>query len=284
MIEHKALELLQQTAVLAQQIRPVPEAALPTLAVPGNTALKNIEHLQSGRFRFRGAYATNRLSEFTGYVTRRAEERGVGPSGDDAGRDRVRVFIDVDREKACAIFHLGSPGNAGHADDVANITLAKTAAYAALTAIDGKGQSQRALAEWLEDWAPHLEPFYPEGSQAHGLKQAIAAVRNITIKADSEGTSRVSDLGASRSALESIEASSKDHLPSGFLFHCVPFPGFVKRAFRARVAVITDEKPKLVLRLIGFEDMAEAIGEEFEELARAGLPSSASVYRGTFAL
>lgn len=283
MIEHDALELLQSTAVKAAGINRVPNTDRPTISVPKGIKLEDIEHLQAHRHRFRGKYATNRLSEFCTYVTNRVSELQDFATGEPA-RSNTSAFLDIDRGTAKAIFNLGRPGEAGHGDDVALLDLAQTAAYNGLLKLNGIKLSQKDLAEWLEDWAQIIEPFYGEDEQARTLKQAIAAVRNIRIKADGESTSKVNDFGASKTALESIEASSQDQLPAGFLFHCSPYPGFIERQFRLRLSVITDQTPKLVVRLVGHEEQVEKIGQEFEEIARDKLPEAVRVYRGSFAV
>lgn len=282
MIEHEALELLQQTAVKAAGIIDVTQADMPVIAVPDGLKLVDIEHYQSGRCRFRGNYTTSRLSEFLAYVSRRVEQQ-EGAQIIESGRANPSVFIDTDHESAVAYFNLGEPGEAGHADDRATLGLAKTAAFASLVGIVGKQLAQKSLAEWLEDWSAQLTPIYSDGEQAHTLKSAIAAVRNITISAQGEASSKVNDFGASRTALENIEAKSKEHLPAGFAFSCEPYAGFQRRDFQLRLSVITDpQQPKLVLRLVAFEDVQEQIAEEFELLSRAGLPNGVAIYRGTY--
>lgn len=64
----------------------------------------------------------------------------------------------------------------GHADNRAQIKPDTTAAYAALRAVaQGQALDQTRVAEFLEDWAPHISCFKDEGEVT--LKHAIAALR-----------------------------------------------------------------------------------------------------------
>lgn len=281
MIEFKALELIQETAVEAAGVKPV-DTACPTVSIPAGIMLKSVEDLDSGRFRFRGKFSTEKLAEFVSYVGNRAHRALIDVSGEQ-GRGQPQVFVNADAGSAAAFFNLGAPGNAGHGDDKAVLGLEKTAAYSALLSATGTKLTQKSLAEWLEDWAPNIEAVYKSGESGN-LAHAIAAVRDLSIKARGESNHQVSDFGASKTAAEEIEASSKGTLPQGFRFVCEPYAGFERRIYDLRLGVITDpEAPRLVLRIVGKEKVDEAIAEEFETRVRDGL-TGCDVFRGSFTL
>lgn len=268
---------VQKIADLAVEAARANRLETHTPAVLHNGSPVSLETLQAGRSRFRGTYATNTLSEFVYYTASRANS--LPPA-----QVPVSVFIAPEKGSATAFFNLGKVSNPGHADDRATLALRQTAAYAALLAVVGQKHTQRAIAEWLEDWFDLITPHHPETENCTmSMTVAIAAVRDITITVKGEQTSVQGDLQASRSALEEIEARSKKRLPSGFTFTTAPYDGFEPRAFSLRLAVLPQEKePVLVLRIVGLADVQERIGEEFERKVRDGL-SVANVYRGTFA-
>src|SRR5690606_25800136 len=138
--------------------------------------------------RFRGALKTHALHDFARYV-----ENHVGsetPGG----------FIDQDAMSATVVFNLGTPECAGHGDDIATLTLKPTVSYSAVQAIVGRTLSQQALAEWMEDWAPHIQAM--AGGEQLNIVQAINGIRKMTIRATSQRDSAVGDFSASRSAMD----------------------------------------------------------------------------------
>ena len=91
-----------------------------------------------------------------------------------------------------------------------------------------------------------------EDLQDISIVKAIAAVRTITIKASSESDHTVRETGASRSAMDAIEASSKETLPTSLVFSVVPFEGLSVREIVLRISVITSgPQPALKLRWVG---------------------------------
>lgn len=280
MFSREALELIQSTARQAGGIAQVENAYTPTLAVPdgkGGIDLVSIEHLQEGRSRFRGKFQTQRLAEFVAYTDARSSD---GTSG-EVGVHPTSVFVDADSGTAEAFFNLGSPTSPGHADDRAALNLRRTAAMSALLAINGQQLTQRKLAEWLEDWIDVVSPIYSDGENQRTLANAIAAIRDITIASKSEANHQQEDLRASRSAMEEVEARSRVVLPSGFFFVAAPFDGFTERTWQLRLAVLPQEKPVLIVRIVGKDAVDEQIAAEFEGHIRDGLASCA-VYLGTF--
>lgn len=132
--------------------------------------------------------------------------------------------------------------------------------------INGAKNSQKDLAEWLEDWSEFLIAFTADG-EVLDIKKAIGGVRKITIEASSSADHEDSDFGAKRSVMESVEAKSKEVMPAAFEFKCVPYEGLGDRRFRLRYSVLTGgNAPVLVLRIVQLETEEEHMATEFREL------------------
>jgi len=228
---------------------------------------KSLEAFQKGRSRFRGKFATEVLSEFSGYV-----KNHVGGHG----------FIDADRFCAIVFHNLGDVIEPGHADWRSTLTLKSTAAYAAMLSIEGKGLTQKQVVEWVEDWSPQLRAKFGAESDAVGITQALVAIRNLTISAKSDVTHTDKDFGASRSALEEIEAKAQGGIPSHLVFTCVPYIGFVSRDFALRLSVITGDKPALVLRMVAKEATTEDLAREFKTRLLEEIGDAATMTIGNF--
>ncbi|WP_160286516.1 DUF2303 family protein [Pseudomonas knackmussii] len=264
----EALQLILSNAIAAAATR-VTGSAGAMAVVPEGFKLHSLEKLEAHRNRFRGALSTSSLADFVTYVKERADELTHG-------------FVDKDSMSCRVIFNLGNADLAGHADDFATLALQPTAAYAALQRLAGQRLSQKDLAEWMEDWRDFLQAITPT-DEVLPLVQAIAAVRNITIKASSERTTVEGNLNASRSAMDQVEAASQDTLPGSLIFSCPPFDGLPVRNFVLRLAVITTEaKPVIKLRWVGEEQVREEIAQEFKELLAAEIADSTSLTIGTF--
>jgi uncharacterized protein YfdQ (DUF2303 family) len=259
MFDHKALETLNAQAVAAANVRI--EHGGSTLAVtPASCTLTNLEPYQLSRDRFRGNLNTHSLKAFAAYV-----ERHIGGE-DDKG---ASGFVDQDAMRATVIFNLGTPDDAGHGDDRATLTLKPTAAYKALAEVVGRSLSQQQLAEFLEDWAPHIT--------------AINVVRRMQIKATSELNSEVGDMSNRRSAMEEIEARSLETLPTTFVFSTKPYDPLSVADITLRLSVITGDKaPVLKLRWVGQEAQQEAFAEEFQQVLEGEIGGLLPLTIGTY--
>lgn len=241
------------------------ETQIPAILCDGN--IFSLEQYEAGRSRFRGAFKTNALSEFSSYV--KAHEGGHG-------------FIDAEAFRATVIHNLGDVRDPGHADWTSTLQLKPTAAYAAILAIDGKAQGQKQLVEWIEDWAAELTCTFGADGVTMGIASGLAAIRNLTISAKSDVTHTDKDFGASRSALEQIEAKASGGIPTHLSFSCVPYIGFRDREFDLRLSVITGDKPMLTLRIVSKEATQENIALEFKSRLLEEIGGAATMTIGTF--
>lgn len=222
-------------------------------ALPSDYTLHNLEPYLPLRRRARGTMTTAILAAFTGYTVAHAE---TGAS----------AFINPESMAATAVLNLGTPTAPGHADNLAKLQLKKTAAYSALTAVaTGAGLKQSTAAEFLEDWPEHLKCFNDAGEIA--LPKAIAAMRKLTIESMRKLESSEQQLSASRSAFESVQATSVEPIPTTIYFECQPYSDLPRRMFVLRLGVQTgDTKPCITLRIVKAEQHAEEMANELGEL------------------
>ena len=263
----EAIQLITNNALIATGKSL--ETFTPTAVLPEGAKIFDLERFAAGRSRFRGVYSTNSLADFGKLVTDRAVVNAKG-------------FIDQDEMSCVVMFNIGDATNPGHADDRAVLKLKPTAGYKAVLAIGGKAMSQKDLSDWIEDWNGSLKAV-GEDLQDISLVKAIAAVRTITIKAASESEHTVRETGASRSAMDAIEATSKETLPTSLVFSVVPFEGLSLREIVLRISVITSgAQPALKMRWIGEEVQREEIAQEFKSVLEVQVGEAAKLALGTF--
>lgn len=143
--------------------------------------------------------------------------------------------------------------------------------------------SQKDMSDWIEDWHSTLSAV-GQDNQDMSLVKAIAAVRTISVKAISESDHTVSETRASRSAMDAIEATSKETLPTWLIFTVVPFEGLSVREIILRISVITSgAQPALKLRWVGEDVQREEIAQEFKSVLDAQIGEAAKLALGSFA-
>lgn len=264
----KAIEDLAVSAADTVQSH-MPEGLV---VAPAGFHLHDTEKFDLGRRRFRGAFATTSIDSFAQYVRKEAE-----------GRVGVRGFIDAERFAAQVFLNLHeSAGQVGHADWTASLGLPKTAAYAAALAVDGKQLEQRDLIDWLEDWGANVTAIADQEGIAMSLAQAITAFRTLEFKAKQDRTHVEDDYRTSASAFEEVEAKAKGAQPSRITFTCTPYLGLPDVALTYRVGVLTEGKPRLVLRIVGREALLEDVVKTFESVLDEKLGDAAELTIGTF--
>lgn len=225
-------------------------------ALPSDFKLHNLEAYGLLRRRARGTMLTAALDAFIDYTKAHAE---AGAS----------VFIHQDDMSATAVLNLGTPSAAGQADNKSKLQLKKTAAYSELAAIaTGQSLKQATVAEFLEDWPENIKCFNDAGPIE--TPKAIAAVRKLTIEAMRKIESTEQQLSNTRSAFESVTASSTEPLPTTIHFVCQPFADLQERCFVLRLGVQTgSDKPSITLRITKQEKHAEEMAQELAKLIEA---------------
>ncbi|HCJ7694140.1 TPA: YfdQ family protein [Citrobacter freundii] len=253
-LDGNAIQEVQKLAIAGLSIGNIDATECPTALVPENAQIESLEHFNSQRFRFRGAMTTTSIDDFVRY------SKGYASASEPA-----RCFIDADNMTARSVFNIGTLDNPGHADNVASITLKKTAPFRALLQIDGQRLKQKQIAEWLEDWSDYLLAFDADGETME-ISQAAQAVRRITIQQATQQDHETGDFAGKKSLMQSVEASSKDVMPVAFEFKCVPYEGLGERRFSLRNSLLTSDEPCFVLRIVQLEAQEEAIANEFRDL------------------
>lgn len=286
-MDNTAIQAIGQFAIEAEKTNRL-DTSVPAIILrdsDGNQFIASIEHLQPYRSRFRGTFRTNSLQDYARYVTSRGDGEG---------------FIDSAALAATTIFDLhvttdgapnGNPAIAtyfGHAEHRAILKLDQTSAFAALNRVVGAKFTQKGIAEWIEDWFDFLAADYPDstdpvGNDPQRMRQALTALRKVKVKATGESVHTDKDFGASRSALEDIEASSDVGLPRGFRFTCQPCEDLPSRDFYLRLGILPDaEKPLFHLRWAKRDTDIEAIGQAFKSTLRDAIGDKATMLIGSF--
>lgn len=277
-MDSSTVNAIGQLAIEAAQANRI-DADTPAIVLldhDGGQQVVSLEHLQPGRSRFRGAFQTRQLPDFAAYVVAETENT-TRPAGS------VQGFIDTDHMSARVFFNLGNMEHAGHADHLATLNLKPTAAYAALQAATVRSLDQRALHDFVEDWRDNIVPVFDGKADATRLANTLAAIRDITVETARKVNHVERDMGATRSAMESVDARSTLTLPSGFEFRAVPYDGLAERTFRLRLGVTTGgDKVGLVLRIQQAEQVTEDIAKDFRDRLAAKLGTACPLTLGTF--
>lgn len=239
------------------------------VTLPNDFALHDLEKYLPKRRRARGTMSTNSIDNFAEYVKTHAE-------------DGATVFITPETMKAVAVLNLGTPELPGHADNTAVLELKLTSPYRALLGITSNQRTQQTIAEFLEDWIGHIVCFNNDGTTLE-TKTAIAAVRSISIENLRKLEVEAEQFSETRSALDSVKATSKETLPSIIDFTCEPRHELTARTFSMRLSIITGEAvPKLALRIIKLEEHEEQMAEEMRGLVETALASDIPALVGSY--
>lgn len=275
-MDHSSIDTIAQLAVDAAGANHLAEHH--AVIVSGNQRIESLEHLETTRKRYRGAFATPSLPAFVQHIEHVKES-----VLDTAAPGQFQGFVDTDTMSARVFFNLGAASAPGHGDHHATLNLKPTAAYAAVIAATSKPHSQRSLHDFLEDFREHLVPVYGEEPDATRMASALAAIRDINVQTARTVQNEVRDMGNTASAMERIDASSRLTLPTGFQFVCVPYEGLGLRTLQLRLGVNTgNDTLALVLRLQQAEKVTEAIATEVVNLLTDKVGTSVALTVGTF--
>ena len=239
-------------------------------ALHEDVKVQDLETYLPHRRRQRGTFSTAYVAPFCEYAQVHADKGAT-------------VFIDAAEMRADAVLDLGSIEAPGHADHHARLQLKRTAAFDAIVAFTGRLHKQQAMAEWLEDWAPHVEMQFFHGADSITLGQALAAVRRITIESARKVDSEQQQLSANRTAFESVQATSKDPLPTTVYMRTRPYADLDERLFVLRLSINTGESaPLLNLRVQNMEQHTEEMGRELAALVSKTMNGAMPVLLGSY--
>lgn len=242
------------------------------LFAPESTKLHDLEKFLPHPRRFRGRFSTSNINSFTDYCKRQGDYLPT-------------VFIDTENcpLSAYAIFNLGNNDLPEHAEHVSDLELQDSPELAAVKKIVRNKLTQSELHDFIEDFQ-HMLVCKAQDEVLH-VSAALAAVRHVTISARASATHQEHDFGASRSAMDEVEAKAGTERLPGFI-ECtfVPHLGLSEITARLRVSVITgSEKPLFQLRWVQQELQEQKIGKELQDILTDQLQdNSAGIFMGRF--
>ena len=271
-MENNSVEQIKNLAIAAQGNMPIQVDGKASIAiVPDGFKIISTENFNQIRDRFRGTFATLCINSFVGYINDREIEG-------------VKAFVSTTNGlKAEAVFNLGDVARAGHADDLANLTLEKKPEYKALERADGHRFEQQALIDWLDDWADFVTAQNAFGTIPHD--QALRAIRKVKINRGHEVDSNVQDYGYKQSVTEQVEATGVDeNLPEYFILKTESYKGLSVQDLKISIRISTkDANPTFQLRFVGKDAHEQQRAEEFINLLEKELSGQVEFYQGTFA-
>ncbi|WP_431688771.1 DUF2303 family protein [Hahella sp. NBU794] len=256
-----AIKHIQDTALAQHMSENLTRTSTPLVALPSGFDVRSLESHMPTRTRYRAKMSTTSIQDYQKYVA-------------EFDVDGASCFIDTANQElsATTVFDMGTVEAPGHCDHQATLDLQHTAAFKALQAVNSSKVSQKAAAEWIEDWHDNIEAKDESGATMH-IKTAINAIRRITIEATRTTEHEQGDFRTQRSAMESIEAKSKEVMPHTLIFRCIPYDGLGERAFQIRLGVSNNDKQggvSVLFRVVQWEAEREKIAQEFKALLAEG--------------
>lgn len=221
------------------------------------TSVVDLEKFQDKRRRMRGNYNTTSikgLAQFAGhnidYIKAMEESNPTCFIGEDGTADLILNF--------------GTPEVPLHQDFTASISLKKTAVFNALSDIKDTRLRQRELAEFIEDFHPHITAYTASYDEID-LSTAINAIRDITIESSRKSQKTEEEYRDTSSAFTSVEAKFKDATPVFLKFNIPVFNEIDNKEFIFRISVITaNDEIALSIRCAHWDQVLEEINLEFQ--------------------
>lgn len=249
MLSKDAIQELSKAQAITAANEAIGIEAIGALALPDEFTLHDLENYMPSRRRMRGTMTTSVIKDFAAYAKKNAEKGAA-------------VFIDPANMTAIGVLNLGTTENPGHADNLAELGMNRSAAYEALRKVAaGHSIKQSDVAEFLEDWTEIIE-CHRDGEEIPTAK-AIAAVRNITIETLKKLGNEEQQLSATRSTLESVHATSAEIIPTRIVFTCKPYEELEERNFVMRLGIFTGGNvPTINLRIAKLQEHEEQMANE----------------------
>ena len=120
------------------------------------------------------------------------------------------------------------------------------------------------------------EPFGKDGNGAPVFDTRIHVDSALSIEALRKQENTEQQLGATKSAFESVQATSTEPLPTTIYFVTEPYHGLSERSFVLRLGILTGgDKPTISLRIVNKEQHAEDMAEELAQLVVSAISSCA---------
>jgi len=261
-MDRTAIERIEELSVACDK-RIVERVKFPLAVLAGGNKIESLEQFQDKRNRFRAKFATTTLADFIDYVN------------DNGGK---KVFISKANMIARTIFDMDDLGHCVHTAKCAPV---KTPEYQAVCDINGAKVEQQKIVEFMEDWKDHIDAVDSNGDDM-GYKEALMAMRLVTIEKMQTGESMVSSMSSQQSAMQKIEAKSGDKpLPAWIQFDCKPYDGLGERIFYMRLSITEGRSvPMMQLRVQNLAQHETLIANEMAELIGNGV-DDAKCYLGS---
>lgn len=269
MLDKAAIKELQQcpTTIEANKILAGHNLQIPTVALPSDYTVHDLEQNLPAPVRKRGHMKTSCIDSFTKYI--KSEEI-----------NGAACFLNPEHMSATTILNHGSLKTPAHGDFRVTVGLDKLPDYSDLIHINGARVSQRSMAEWLEDHRSNITFIDHEEVSISTIK-AINAIRSMTIESVRKAESVVGNFKDSNTLFESSGVSTEG-LPSFIEYKCVPYRLLKERRFLLRVSISGDKDPYVTLRIIGFDQNVIEIANEFAEIVEGSLDGEVPVYIGHY--
>lgn len=263
-----------QAELISQSNEKLDSTNIDAITLPVGLEIVDLERFREVRRRLTGKMVTDDLASFSGYVTSHSDEGGR------------RAFVQPASMTAIAIINFGDENYPGHCDHKATFAPDKSPEYNALLRIAGgeaKRQSQKAAAEWCEDYT-HCIRFLGADNQVIEAAKAIKAIRNIKIDHASKVSTGVGSFSTEKSLLESTKVDTSEGLPHFIEFTCMPYAVLNERTFTLRLGTgINNGETVFVLQIIKLDQHVLAMALELAALVRVEL-KDLPVLIGSFSL
>jgi len=269
-MDQSAIQAIQELAV-SQQSNFIlhSDKISPSVIIPNNHKLTNIEYLLEAPKRFRAEFNTILIDEFVAYINKN-------------GTERTGIFINPKDMSAEAIINMGSDEKPEWGDHKAKLALTKMPEFSEFIKNNGRTLSQQDFIDFAEDWKDHIE-FIDVSEETLDFRSSINAIRRLTVSATQSNESITGNFNASQSSLDAIEIKAAGSvLPYGFIFTCTPYESFLQTILLCQIRALTDGKTvNLKYRIMMLDSHINNIGIEFKELLEQSINYEAGFYTGT---
>lgn len=237
--------------------------------IPATMKLETLEQFQQFKNRFKGVFITSSIDSFSEYVN---------------NYENASCFINCNDPVATAIFDLGTIAQPGHAEHKSTLNLDSTPEYDALVKFEKELHTQQKFAEFIEDWKFCITCTDASGNEME-TKDAIQAVRHVTVEAKKKDDVQVGAFSANKSTLDQLDASNNGKpLPAWIIFSCSPYQGLKQCDFPMRVSLsMTRDTLTFKATFSNFAKIRDEFQKEFMTIIKGSLDTSkVAVYLGTW--
>lgn len=268
-MDQSAIKTIRDMAVVETENNALKDIVdKPMIIVPNDYKLIDLEQYEPTPSQFRGTFKTTLIDEFAGYINTN-------------GTDKTCIFINPDTEIAAAIIDMGTANNPEWGKHRAELKLKKLPEFKKLTELNNTVLSQLDFIDFAEDFAGSIQ-FVNDEMVPIDFRQAIAAIRKLTINSTQNSESTVGNFNASHSSLDAIEIKANGSKPPhGFTFTCAPYDAFPDLAINCQIRYLTEGKNvNLKFRVSLLDQIINHIGIDFKTRFQQSITLNAQIYTG----